>query len=55
MHSSRVTETGAIFTVEELHIALPEILRTLQGIEGLVTRRATLEDVFVHLTGREMR
>jgi ABC-2 type transport system ATP-binding protein len=46
-----------LFTVEQLHVALPEILRALEpsGIENLVTRRATLEDVFVHLTGRRLR
>jgi ABC-2 type transport system ATP-binding protein len=57
VHSSKPLEGGYLFTVEQLHIALPEILRVLGpfGIENLTTRRATLEDVFVHLTGRKLR
>jgi ABC-2 type transport system ATP-binding protein len=57
VHSSKPIAGGYLFTVEQLHVALPEILRVLEplGIENLVTRRATLEDVFVHLTGRRLR
>jgi ABC-2 type transport system ATP-binding protein len=57
VHSSKPITGGYLFTVEQLHIALPEILRVLGplGIENLSTRRATLEDVFVHLTGRKLR
>jgi ABC-2 type transport system ATP-binding protein len=57
VHSSKALATGHLFTVEQLHVALPEILRVLEphGIENLLTRRATLEDVFVHLTGRHLR
>jgi ABC-2 type transport system ATP-binding protein len=57
VHSSKPIGGGYLFTVEQLHIALPEILRVLGplGIENLTTRRATLEDVFVHLTGRKLR
>jgi ABC-2 type transport system ATP-binding protein len=57
VHSSKPVAGGYLFTVEQLHVALPEILRVLSplGIENLVTRRATLEDVFVHLTGRKLR
>jgi ABC-2 type transport system ATP-binding protein len=57
VHGAKPVEGGHVFTVEQLHVALPEILRALTpfGIENLVTRRATLEDVFVHLTGRRLR
>jgi ABC-2 type transport system ATP-binding protein len=57
VHSSKPISGGYLFTVEQLHVALPEILRLLEplGIENLVTRRATLEDVFVHFTGRRLR
>ena len=43
--------------VEELHIALPAILAAAQpfGLKGLSHHRATLEDVFVSLTGRQLR
>jgi ABC-2 type transport system ATP-binding protein len=57
VHAHKATAAGHLFTVEQLHVALPEILRVLEpsGIENLITRRATLEDVFVHLTGRRLR
>jgi ABC-2 type transport system ATP-binding protein len=57
VHAHKATSVGHLFTVEQLHVALPEILRVLEpsGIENLLTRRATLEDVFVHLTGRRLR
>lgn len=46
-------------TVRELHDALPEILATLErekaNVLGLTTHRATLEDVFIELTGRQLR
>jgi ABC-2 type transport system ATP-binding protein len=57
VHAQKPIEGGRLFTVEQLHVALPEILGALEpyGIENLVTRRATLEDVFVQLTGRRLR
>ena len=46
-------------TVTEVHIALPALLENLrsQGKElvGLSTRHASLEDVFLSLTGRHLR
>ena len=45
-------------TVASVHTALPAILDALElrgvAIDGLATRHATLEDVFVHLTGRHL-
>ena len=49
---------GAL-TVTEVHIALPALLENLRSQEkklvGLSTRHASLEDVFVSLTGRHLR
>jgi ABC-2 type transport system ATP-binding protein len=48
-----------VLVVTELRTALPALLaqaeRTGAGIDRLATHRATLEDVFVHLTGRHLR
>jgi ABC-2 type transport system ATP-binding protein len=59
VHSCREVAGRMAFTVGELHVALPAILqayesRTLEVTE-LGTHSATLEDVFVHLTGRQLR
>ena len=53
-------EAGAVsLTVREVHIALPALLALLQSsaktLARLSTRHASLEDVFVHLTGRHLR
>jgi hypothetical protein len=60
--SARREEPGRLsVAVGELHLALPALLAELaaagQGIEleSLSTRPATLEDVFVKLTGRRLR
>ncbi|MFN8826239.1 MAG: ABC transporter ATP-binding protein [Planctomycetota bacterium] len=46
-------------TVRSVHTALPALLALLVRhavpLHGLATRSATLEDVFVHLTGRHLR
>ena len=46
-------------TVASVHTALPPLLDMLEqqrvDLDGLTTRHATLEDVFVHLTGRHLR
>jgi ABC-2 type transport system ATP-binding protein len=46
-------------TVGQLHVALPALLARLeqhgQALAGLTTRHASLEDVFVSLTGRHLR
>jgi ABC-2 type transport system ATP-binding protein len=46
---------GISLTVERLHVALPAILDRVRGLSRLSTHHATLEDVFVHLTGRHLR
>ncbi|MCP3979854.1 MAG: ABC transporter ATP-binding protein [bacterium] len=52
-------EDGVIrLTVTEVHRAVPALLRTLGdkgSLERLTTHHATLEDVFMHLTGRHLR
>jgi ABC-2 type transport system ATP-binding protein len=53
-------ENGAIsLTVREVHRAIPELLAELQrqrlDLTSLATHHATLEDVFVSLTGRHLR
>jgi ABC-2 type transport system ATP-binding protein len=48
-----------VLTVTELHVALPSILTELRArdldLTNLSTHHATLEDVFVTLTGRALR
>ncbi len=48
-----------VLTVEHLHLALPALLATLgdrdRELTNLSTHHATLEDVFVTLTGRALR
>ena len=53
----RTAGTRTAFTIDELHVALPAILAASQpfGLKGLSHHRATLEDVFVSLTGRRLR
>jgi ABC-2 type transport system ATP-binding protein len=50
---------GMALTVSEPHVALPALLALLQtrGLDllRLTTRHVSLEDVFVHLTGRHLR
>jgi ABC-2 type transport system ATP-binding protein len=53
-------EAGAlVLTVTEPHLAIPALLERLQSLgrelAGLSTRHASLEDVFVSLTGRRLR
>ncbi len=52
-------EEGYILTVTGMGAALPALLAALAGagarLEALNTHQATLEDVFVHLTGRGLR
>jgi ABC-2 type transport system ATP-binding protein len=44
-------------TVGEPHVAIPALLERLRGrnLSSLSTRHASLEDVFVSLTGRHLR
>lgn len=52
-------EQRLVLTVESVHRTLPPLLQLFSArefaIDGLSTRHATLEDVFVHLTGRHLR
>jgi ABC-2 type transport system ATP-binding protein len=48
-----------VLTVVSVHATVPAMLRLLDqqqvALQGLALRHATLEDVFVHLTGRHLR
>jgi ABC-2 type transport system ATP-binding protein len=58
-HGARRSLDGYAVTVEALHVALPALLALLDRLglqpSRLGTHRATLEDVFVSLTGRALR
>jgi ABC-2 type transport system ATP-binding protein len=55
----RRTSTSFALAVDPLHVALPALVDHLRAsrlnLERLATRHATLEDVFVSLTGRGLR
>ena len=55
----RADGNGIALTVTEPHIAIPALLQNLQSrnlnLARLSTRNASLEDVFVNLTGRHLR
>jgi len=55
--AARRSAGGIALAVEQLHVALPAILARVGPLHltRLSTHRATLEDVFVHLTGRHLR
>jgi ABC-2 type transport system ATP-binding protein len=57
VQSSRREADGVALTVSELHVTLPAVLSMVEplGLTRLSTHHATLEDVFVHLTGRHLR
>jgi ABC-2 type transport system ATP-binding protein len=57
VRGARRSADGVALTVEQLHLALPAILTRVEplGLTRLSTHHATLEDVFVHLTGRHLR
>jgi ABC-2 type transport system ATP-binding protein len=56
---ARVEGPGVALIVREPHVAIPALLAELerrgQPLAGLTTHHATLEDVFVSLTGRTLR
>lgn len=56
---ARNSSGRVVLTVSELHVALPSVLEQLKArqldLTNLATHRATLEDVFVTLTGRALR
>ena len=59
VRSVRLTADGVSLTAAELHTALPALMASLNrralGLTSLTTHHATLEDVFVSLTGRQLR
>ena len=57
VRGARRSADGVALTVDQLHIALPAVLARVgqRGLTRLSTHRATLEDVFVQLTGRKLR
>ena len=59
VHGMRKVADGFALAAEPLHVALPALVDHLRTeglvLERLATRRATLEDVFVALTGRGLR
>ena len=59
VHAVKQRSDGLTLTVEQLHKTLPLLLGHLQKtgrtLTGLSTHHATLEDVFVNLTGRQLR
>ena len=57
VRGARRSADGVALTVEQLHVALPAVLARVgqRGLTRLSTHRATLEDVFVQLTGRKLR
>ena len=59
VHAIKSRSDGASLTVEQLHKTLPLLLQHFQergcSLKGLSTHHATLEDVFVNLTGRQLR
>jgi ABC-2 type transport system ATP-binding protein len=59
VQAARRSGAGFALTVEQTHVALPALLGLLHErgatLGALSTHRATLEDVFVTLTGRRLR
>jgi len=59
VRTARVVRDQLHLTVSELHLALPALLAHLAdrgiALAALRTRQATLEDVFIELTGRGLR
>jgi ABC-2 type transport system ATP-binding protein len=59
VHAVRRNGPGYAVTVDRVHIAVPALLAHLEAaqvpLEQLSTHTATLEDVFVTLTGRQLR
>lgn len=59
VQSVELQPARVVLTVATVHEALPALIAHLGArsvaMEGLATRHATLEDVFVHLTGRHLR
>ncbi|MBV9122997.1 MAG: ABC transporter ATP-binding protein [Planctomycetes bacterium] len=58
VRSAHAEDGGVSLSVTEPHVALPALLERLQGqgwkLASLTTRHASLEDVFMKLTGRRL-
>jgi ABC-2 type transport system ATP-binding protein len=59
VRSTHLENSAGALTVSEVHVALPALLEYLRSegreLARLSTRHASLEDVFVSLTGRHLR
>ena len=59
VHAARKQADGWALNVDRVHVAIPALLDYLETAQlplaRLSTHHATLEDVFVHLTGRQLR
>jgi ABC-2 type transport system ATP-binding protein len=59
VHAVHGDDGRVVLSVHEPHETIPALLAAVQGqglrLEHLTTRQASLEDVFVHLTGRHLR
>ena len=59
VRDARVEDHNIVVTAEQVHLALPALLASLDErhatLSMLTTHHATLEDVFVSLTGRHLR
>ncbi|NUQ76881.1 MAG: ABC transporter ATP-binding protein [Polyangiaceae bacterium] len=59
VHAARPLADGYALAVEQIHVSVPALLALLErqgaSLTRLSTHKATLEDVFVHLTGRQLR
>jgi ABC-2 type transport system ATP-binding protein len=57
--AARAAGKGWVLTVDQVHQSLPALVALLTGFgssfQNLTTRHATLEDVFMSLTGRKLR
>ncbi len=51
----RCEDSHLILYVDAGDRALPEVLRRLDGVRAVTLARPTLDDVFLHLTGRSLR
>jgi ABC-2 type transport system ATP-binding protein len=59
VRAARHVADGYALTVDEVHVSIPALLDFLEKLGAPLTRlsthHATLEDVFVSLTGRQLR
>jgi ABC-2 type transport system ATP-binding protein len=51
-----ILNDGAMeITMKDAHLHLPQLLSAISGIQCVETRSPTLNDVFIKLTGRDIR